>query len=160
MGATGPTTFGPTGPAGPSGATGAQGATGYTGATGNAQMAGISGAQGFTGAAGSQGAMGQTGAQGPLAANGSWSPYRDYTFNSSSDAIGSADSGKAREIANYMGQNPSYRLGIDGYNANRVDNVRDALVNAGVPAFKIQTGPFGDPQLRRDSRVAVLLTSK
>jgi hypothetical protein len=26
------------------------------------------------------------------------------------------------------------------------------LINAGVPAYKIQTGAFGDPQLKRDSR--------
>jgi hypothetical protein len=41
----------------------------------------------------------------------------------------------------------------------RVGNVRDALINAGVPAYKIQTGAFGDPQLRRSGRVAVLLAS-
>jgi len=30
---------------------------------------------------------------------------------------------------------------------------------AGVPASKIRTGAFGDPQLRRDGRVAVLVSN-
>jgi hypothetical protein len=30
-------------------------------------------------------------------------------------------------------------------------------MQAGVPAYKIQTGAFGDPQLRRNRRVDVLL---
>jgi hypothetical protein len=34
-----------------------------------------------------------------------------------------------------------------------------ALIDAGVPADKIQTGAFGDPQLRRNSRVAVLVSN-
>ncbi|MNC89187.1 hypothetical protein D3C83_50890 [compost metagenome] len=58
-----------------------------------------------------------------------------------------------------MNQNPSARIAIDGSNAQRVGTVRNALINAGVPAYKIQTGSFGDPQQRRDGRVAVLVSS-
>ena len=85
--------------------------------------------------------------------------YRDYTFNTNSNEILRSDSGKAREIASYMDQNPSRRVGIDGSNERRVGVVRDALMVAGVPASKIQTGAFGDPQLRRDGRVAVLVSN-
>jgi outer membrane protein OmpA-like peptidoglycan-associated protein len=98
-----------------------------------------------------------------LAGNGSassnWSSYRDYTFNVNSDDILRSDRNKAQEIADYMNQNPSYRVAIDGSNERRVSNVRDALIDAGVPAYKIQTGAFGDPQLRRNSRVAVLVSN-
>jgi outer membrane protein OmpA-like peptidoglycan-associated protein len=120
-------------------------------------MAGISGPTGATGAAGRQGSVGPTGAQGPMAGGGGWNSYRDYTFNLNSDAILISDSNKASEIADYLNQNPSARVAIDGSNPQRVNNVRNALLNAGVPAHKIQTGAFGDPQNRRNSRVAVLV---
>lgn len=160
-GAQGPTTVGPAGPAGPSGVAGAQGATGFAGAQGSTEMAGFSGPAGATGAAGPQGAIGPTGAQGQMAGGGNarWSSYRDYSFNVNSNDILRDDGSKAREIADYLNQNPSARVAIDGSRERRVNNVRDALIDAGVPAYKIQTGAFGDPQLRRDSRVAVLVSN-
>ena len=87
---------------------------------------------------------------------------------------------KPSEIAAYVRQNPSVRLGIDGstdllrgtnqYNAalsqRRVGNVRDALIQAGVPADRIETGGFGARRIdcnnsteqcsQRDGRVEVL----
>ena len=94
-----------------------------------------------------------------MARGGTWSVYRDYTFNANSDDITRSDSDKAREIADYSRQNPSYLVGIDGNNKRRVQSVREALIAAGVPADKIQAGAFGDPQLRRDLRVAVLVSN-
>jgi hypothetical protein len=35
--------------------------------------------------------------------------------------------------------------------------VRSALIEAGVPASKIQSGAYGDPQQRRDRRVDVMV---
>lgn len=159
-GAEGLTTVGPTGPTGVAGVTGGQGVTGYTGAQGSTEMAGVAGQSGATGAAGPQGATGTTGVRGPMAEGGSWSPYRNYAFNAGSDTILVSDGNKAWEVAQYMNQNPSYRVAIDGANGRRVSNVRDALINAGVPAYKIQTGSYGDPQLRRDDRVAVLMSNR
>jgi len=156
-GAEGATTEGPTGPSGAMGAAGAQGATGSTGAQGQTELAGVSGPRGYAGAEGPQGAIGSTGAQGPMAANGSWSVYRSYTFNAGSDSITRSDNGNARDVATYTNENPSYRVGIDGYNARHVSDVRTALIEAGVPPYKIQTGAFGDPQARGDLKVAVLL---
>jgi hypothetical protein len=49
-------------------------------------------------------------------------------------------------------------VGIDGHNAVRVDAVRVALIDAGIPAARIETGTFGDPQARRDNQVAVLMS--
>lgn len=122
-------------------------------------MAGYAGPTGATGAAGPQGSVGATGAQGPMAGGGNWTSYRDYSFNVNSYDILSSDGNKAREIADYMNQNPSARIAIDGANGRRVNRVRDALINAGVPAYKIQTGSFGDPQQRSDGRVSVLVSS-
>jgi outer membrane protein OmpA-like peptidoglycan-associated protein len=71
-----------------------------------------------------------------------------------------------------MKQNPSIRIGIDGSMApggtdprnedlsdRRVSAVRDALIQAGVQSSRIQSGAFGDTQLKRDRRVEVLLST-
>src|SRR6266850_1472337 len=42
----------------------------------------------------------------------------------------------------------------------RIDSVREALIAAGVPAYKIYTGTFGDPLLRRERRVEVLFSPR
>jgi hypothetical protein len=94
-----------------------------------------------------------------LAGNRGWSSYSDYTFSTNSNVIQSVDSNKAREIATYAIANPSRQIGLDGADERRVVVVRDALIVAGVPAAKIQTGAFGDPQARRDSRVGVLVSN-
>lgn len=130
-----------------------------TAAQGSTELAGVSGLTGATGATGARGATGSTGAQGPLAGGAGWSLFREYSFNAYDNAIQRADSNTAREVASYLAQNPSYRIGIDGMDDRRVSNVRSALIDAGVPEFKIQTGAFDNPQLRRDSRVAVLVSS-
>jgi outer membrane protein OmpA-like peptidoglycan-associated protein len=161
-GATGMTTAGPTGPTGAAGATGAQGATGSTGAQGRTELAGISGPTGATGATGPQGSIGPTGAQGPLASaagNGNWSVYRGYDFAFARDDIAANDSQKAGQIAEHMSRNPSYKLALDGPSHRRVVAVRDALISAGVPAYKIETGAYGDPKLRSDRHVAVLVSN-
>jgi outer membrane protein OmpA-like peptidoglycan-associated protein len=144
---------------GRAGPTGAQGATGIAGAAGNTELAGITGAVGGTGAAGPQGSIGPTGAQGPMVGMTGWNSYRDYTFNANSNEILRSDRTKAREIANYVDQNPSARIGLDGADTRRVGVVRDALVVAGVPSSKIQTGAFGDSQQRSDGRVTVLISN-
>jgi outer membrane protein OmpA-like peptidoglycan-associated protein len=41
----------------------------------------------------------------------------------------------------------------------RISAVRDALIQAGVPSYKIQTGAFGDARLTRDRRVEVLIST-
>ncbi|HVC62842.1 MAG TPA: OmpA family protein [Acetobacteraceae bacterium] len=167
-GAEGPSRVGPTGPVGARGATGAQGATGDTGAQGNAELAGVAGPIGRTGAAGPQGAIGQTGAQGPGGPAGSWTPFRAFWFGTNSSNLRSNDSGKASDVASYLSQNPGQQVGIDGsmdpnntdLSNARVSTVRDALLQAGVPAYKIQTGAFGNPQQQRDNRVEVLVSSQ
>ena len=63
------------------------------------------------------------------------------------------------DIANYLNQNPNATVAIDG-TSDRSDSVRNALLQAGVPASKIQYGTFGDPKLQRDRQVQVLVSSR
>ena len=86
-----------------------------------------------------------------------WTAVADYTFDANSNEIASADMGKARDVQSRLREVPSLRVGLDGSNVRRVDVVRDALIAAGVPSFKIQIGAFGDPQRRDEARVAVLV---
>ncbi len=182
-------TVGCTGPAGPAGMTGAQGSTGMTGVQGSP---GMTGAQGSTGMTGVQGSAGMTGVQGPAGITGAqgapastlsgvrWMSLKDIMFDYDRSDIRYSESRKPAEVAAYMSQNPSVRLGIDGYtdsrgtsqynvplSQRRVTTVRDALIQAGVPADRIETGTFGTDRLmcnpsteqcsQRDGRVEVLV---
>ena len=71
-----------------------------------------------------------------------------------------SERGNAGDIARYLDQNQSYRIGLDGADRTRVGIVRDALVKAGVPTYRIETGNFGDEQLARDGRVEMLLSTR
>lgn len=108
----------------------------------------------------------------PAGVFASWRSYCEFWFDTDSSSIHSADTSKVAEIATYLQQNPSSRVGIDGsMNPNVVDQsdltmatrrgntVRDALIAAGVPASSITSGTFGDSRLRRDGRVEVLIKS-
>jgi outer membrane protein OmpA-like peptidoglycan-associated protein len=189
-----------TGPAGPMGAPGMQGQVGMTGAQGSSGLTGVQGSPGRTGAQGSagmtgmQGSAGMTGVQGPAGLTGAqgtaaaapaplpasrWTSLKDFMFDFDRADIRYSESRKPAEIAAYVSQNPSVRLGIDGYtdsressqynlplSQRRVTTVRDALIQAGVPADRIETGTFGtdraacnpstEPCSPRDGRVEVL----
>jgi outer membrane protein OmpA-like peptidoglycan-associated protein len=170
-GVKGPTLVGPVGPIGNAGIVGAQGAGGAMGAQGYA-TAGSAGAMGPSGDVGEQGPAGPAGAQGAAGIVGRWAAYRDFTFYGDQANLQPSDVTMTNEIASYMANNPSLQIGIDGstnpsgaaptnqeLNDRRVSAVKTALLNAGVPAYKIQIGPFGDPQLRRDGRVEALLST-
>ena len=179
-----------TGPAGPPGMTGAQGSTGMTGVQGSP---GMTGAQGSTGMTGVQGSAGITGVQGPAGITGAqgapastpqpgarWMLVKEFMFDSDRSDIRNSESRKPAEVAAYMSQNPSVRLGITGdtngqstdqYNQplsqRRVATVRDALIQAGVAADRIETGTFGTDRFmcnssteqcsQREGRVEVLV---
>jgi len=172
---------GPAGPAGPTGMTGRQGSTGMTGMQGSTGMTGVQGSTGMTGV---QGPTGNTGAQGAAAAapqpGAPWMLVKEFMFDYDRPEIRYSESRKPSEVAAYMNQYPSVRLGVAGYtdrqstdqynlplSQRRVENVRDALIQAGVPADRIETGTFGTDQfmcnpsseqcLRREGRVEVLV---
>jgi OOP family OmpA-OmpF porin len=105
---------------------------------------------------GAQGPAGMAGARSPAPAGTAWASLKDFTFDYDRADIRSAEVNQPSEIAGYVRQNPSVRLGIDGstdllrgtnqYNAGlsqrRVATVRDALIRAGVSPDRIETGTF------------------
>ena len=172
---------GPAGPAGPTGMTGAQGSTGMTGVQGSTGMTGVQGSAGITGV---QGPAGITGAQGAPASSPQpglrWTLVKEFMFDFDRSDIRYSESRKPAEVAAYMSQNPSVRLGLAGYTNTqstdqynlplsqaRVATVRDALIQAGVPADRIETGTFGTDRFmcnssteqcsQREGRVEVLV---
>jgi peptidoglycan-associated lipoprotein len=141
-------------------------------------MAGATGPMGPAGPMGAQGPAGPAGAQAVAGKN--WASFRNFLFDFDTSSIRSNETSHVSEIAAYLKQNPSARVGIDGhadprgtdaYNQSlserRVNTIRDALVAAGVPSDKIQTGAFGESQPKcnesteacwqRDRRVEVLI---
>jgi len=164
-----------TGPVGPRGNTGPQGPTGMTGAQG---PIGQTGSQGQTGLTGSQGQPGI--ATSPGASATGWTTLRDILFNYDTPEIRPSEMTKISDVAAYVNQNPSVRIGIDGatdllrgsnrYNVElserRIAAVREALIRSGVAASRIETGRFGveqaecnqatEPCSQRDGRVEVM----
>jgi outer membrane protein OmpA-like peptidoglycan-associated protein len=103
----------------------------------------------------------------PAAAEGMWISYRDFWFDFDSVVIDKSDSSKISDVASYMKQNPSIRVGLDGaqdgdrmLGERRINVIRAALVRAGVSAGRIDVGNFGDPRLRRERRVEVLFNRR
>ena len=159
-----------TGPTGPRGHTGPPGPTGMTGA------------QGATGLTGTQGQPGLA-APGPAASQTGWISFRDIMFDFDTADIRRSEMNKISDVAAYLKQNPSTRVGIDGatdllrgtnrYNVDlsrrRIANVRDALIEAGVSGDRIETGNFGaervecndstEPCSKREGRVEVMARS-
>jgi peptidoglycan-associated lipoprotein len=104
---------------------------------------------------------------------------KEFMFDYDRPEIRYSEAKKPAEVAAYMNQYPSVRLGVAGYadrqstdqynlplSQRRVENVRDALIQAGVPADRIETGTFGTDRFmcnssseqcpRREGRVEVL----
>jgi outer membrane protein OmpA-like peptidoglycan-associated protein len=159
---------------------GPEGPAGVAGPPGVAGRAGPEGVQGPAGPEGAQGPVGPAGAQGPPGAVQRWASFTDFLFDFDKSDIRLDEMSKLSEIAAYMQRNPSSKVGIDGHtdprgtdrynqalSEGRVNAIRDALMKAGVPADRIQTGAFGESQLKcsesteacwqRDRRVEVLI---
>jgi peptidoglycan-associated lipoprotein len=153
------------GPVGPIGMTGPQGPQG---------PAGVAGKEGPGGPAGTQGVSGPEGAPRP------WVTFADFLFDFDQSVIRTSETSKVDKLGQYMKDNPNVEIGIDGYadprgttqynqplSQRRVDAVKAALVSAGVPSARIQTGAFGETRLKcseateacwqRDRRVEVLV---
>jgi peptidoglycan-associated lipoprotein len=150
---------------------------GMAGAIGPMGPAGPMGAQGPAGATGSQAQAGAVGSQAKA-----WQSFRDFLFDFDKSAIRSNETSHVSDIAAYMKQNPTARVGIDGhtdprgtdpYNLSlserRVSVISAALVTAGVATAKIHTGAFGESQPKcnesteacwqADRRVEVLIST-
>jgi hypothetical protein len=127
-------------------------------------MAGVTGPTGATGSPGPQGVIGETGAQGVGGSTGAMgmaapSPSWNYTFSGDRDDILGNDRNKAQEIASYMNQIPASRVTINGPSRRYVRSVVGVLQDAGVPASRIQTGAFTDPNLNNGNRVDVMVSN-
>jgi peptidoglycan-associated lipoprotein len=132
------------------------------------------------GGQGIAGVAGMTGPQGPTAPG--WARFNNILFDFDKSDIRANETSKVSDIAAYLNQNPSAKVGIDGYadprgtdpynqglSERRVDAIQAALVKAGVPGHKIQTGAFGEKRLKcgekteecwqRDRRVEVLVST-
>jgi len=157
--------------------------TGPRGDTGPQGPTGMTGERGPTGMTGAQGERGTTDSRRQPAAIGGWVSLRDIVFDSEEADIRRSEMDKISDIASYVDQNPSVRLRIDGstdlirgtnqydvdLSQRRVDEVRDALIRAGVSADRIETGSFPAERARcndstehcsqRDGRVEVLARS-
>lgn len=101
-----------------------------------------------------------------------WTAYRQFDFDSTSVDISTSDQPKLTEIVAHLDGDSSLDVGIDGtlategtsqterdLSARRVASVRRALMDtgAGVASYKIQMGPFGDPEHRRPGQIQVLI---
>jgi outer membrane protein OmpA-like peptidoglycan-associated protein len=160
-----------TGPTGPRGDTGPPGPTGMTGAQGNPGLTGSKGQPGMT-------------APGPVASETGWISLRDIMFDYDRADIRPSEMNKISEVAAYLNQNPSLRVGIDGstdlrsganrhnveLSKRRTANVRDALIETGISDDRIETGRFGVERAecndstescsKRDGRVEVMARSQ
>lgn len=103
-----------------------------------------------------------------------WRAYRIFWFGANKSEIARADSLQFAEIAAFIKENPSARLGIDGaatpnaadeprpnaeLSERRILAVREGLIAAGVPADRISSGIYPDGERMRDGRVDILLDS-
>ncbi|SRR5712692_2105631 len=128
---------------------------------------------------GPSGPAGMAGVQGP--AGPSWTSFKNFLFDFDKSDIRANQMSEVSDIAAYVKQNPSTKVGLDGHadprgsdaynqalSERRVNAVREALIKAGVPADKIATGAFGESRLvcsqsteecwQRDRRVEVLIS--
>lgn len=143
---------------------GTAGAMGPTGPQG-ASTPGMTGPVGPAGPAGPRGDAGPTGPQGAVGAVPCWASYRTFYFGADNATLSTAQQEVTSGIADYVKRNPSLILGIDTVGSSRNNDVRDrranairqALINDGVPADRIQIGAFGEPKLRQEGRVEVVI---
>lgn len=94
-----------------------------------------------------------------------WAWFRDFWFDTSRAEIQSSDAEKIDEIVDLLRRQPALCVAIDGttrergsdLGRQRITNLRDALMRAGIGAGRILTGDVGNPGLRHAQRVEVLI---
>lgn len=116
------------------------------------------------------GVVGPADAQGPVGIVDPWSSFAELWFDFNGVDLQSSEVSKVSAIAAYINENPSVQVGIDGsmlardtelsgdnLRNRRVDAVRELLIEAGVPDYKIRMGAFGDAGLTQGRRVEMLI---
>jgi outer membrane protein OmpA-like peptidoglycan-associated protein len=97
--------------------------------------------------------------------SGAWISFREIWFDSTRVGIQPSDEDKIADVARLLRRNPQHCVAIDGAvrdrasdaGGQRVGNVRDALLRAGVPAERILTDDIGHAGLRHADRVELLV---
>jgi outer membrane protein OmpA-like peptidoglycan-associated protein len=112
--------------------------------------------------------QGATGNQGVVGQVDHWNAYKDFNFDARETRLSVGDKQKVNEIAEYMKENRSLQIGIDGtavrssdqvVNNIRVNAIRTALIDAGVSPDRIRLGAIGNRDLQRQGRIPVLFTT-
>lgn len=150
-GDTGWKVYGPAGPEGPAGLAGPAGPAGAPG------LAGPGGPPGLAGLAGPQGPAGAQGSQGVAGAAARWESFKDILFDFDKSNVRADEMGKIKGIVEFMKENPTFEIGIEGYadprgtdaynqalSERRVTAIRDALVTEGASGSAIRTGAQGE----------------
>lgn len=145
------------------------GPTGYGGLADASAAAGSHRALGVSGSADTQ-AVDQPSAPAPIVVADLWVAYRSFWFDDGRADIRAVDERQVIDITAHLAQNPSLRFGIDDSVGSKLSNggdrnlakrrvaaVRDALIQAGTPAYRIEMGAFADPQRRRNQQVELFL---
>ncbi len=156
-GETGWKVYGPAGPEGPAGLVGPAGPPGPAGAPGLAGPAGPGGPPGLAGVSGPQGPAGAQGSQGVAGAAARWESFKDILFDFDKSDVRADERGKIKEIVEFMKQNPTFEIGLEGYadprgtdaynqalSERRVTAIRDALVTGGASTGGIRIGANGE----------------
>ena len=120
------------------------------------------------------------GAPGPARAPQASTAFNDILFHFRKNKVRASEEPKVDKLVQYMKDNPSHEIGLDGYtdprgtppynqklSQRRVEAVKAALVAAGVSASRIRTGAFGETRPKctessetcwqQDRRVEVLV---
>ncbi len=142
----------------------AQGSAGEIGPAGLPNWT-FAGTTGFIG----DGPAGQPGLAGGVAL---WTTWCDFGFDGNEARLPVSEMEIISEIAAYLAQNPFLEIGIDGsmqggasqtardLSDRRAASVRDALLQAGVAAYRIRMGAFSNPDRRREDAIQVLMKSR
>jgi hypothetical protein len=148
---------GPPGPVGPTGAPGVVGPAGPAGPAGPVGPAGVAGPAGPSGPAGVAGAVGARGA------DARWLTVPDILFEYDKADIRPDEMSKVKQVADYLKANDAIVIRLNGhtdprgtprYNVGlserRVETVRKTLIDAGVPADRIEIVAFGEQRPKCD----------
>jgi len=101
-----------------------------------------------------------------------WTTWCDFGFDGNDPRLPVSEMEIISEIAAYLVQNPFLEIGIDGsmkggasqsarnLSDRRAASVRDALLQAGVAAYRIRLGAFSNPDRRQEDAIQVLMKSR
>lgn len=146
---------------------------GPPGPQGVAGTIGPTGPQGVAGPVGPQGPQGVAGAIGPVGAKGTdfvWTAFSDVLFDSNRAELRTDEAKKVAELAALLKSNPGYRVELEAFadprgsqqynmtlSQRRMQAVRSALIEAGVPADQITAAAYGEQNLKCTDKTAECL---